>query len=264
MGKYLFVAKYTWNEFFTYRLNFVMWRIRLIFQLLTLYYLWFSVLPNNQEILGYDLAKILTYVLLTHIMGSFIFSTRTSEIGENINNGDLTIFLLRPINYFGYWFSRDLGDKAMNSIFSLVEFIILLFLLRPPIFIQENILFLFLSIFAIMLAIIMYYFVNVLLGFVAFWSQETWAPRFIFFVLITFLAGAMFPLDILPKFIFTIINLLPFTYLLYFPIKVYLGQLPIEQILSGFIISLIWIIVMYLITKFVWDKGLKVYTAFGR
>ena len=198
------------------------------------------------------------------MVSSFVLSSRSSAVGEEINSGNLSNFLLRPINYFLYWFARDVGDKAMNIIFSIIELAVLFAILKPPLFIQTEGLYILLAFVAIVLALIMYFFFNFLLGLIGFWSPEVWAPRFIFTVLLNFFAGGLFPLDILPKFIFSIFQLLPFTYLLYFPIKIYLGQLTIVEIFAGIMISLLWTILLYVVVRYIWRKGLLVYTAQGR
>ena len=56
----------------------------------------------------------------------------------------------------------------------------------------------------------------------------------------------------------------PFPYLLYFPLKVYLGQLSAFDIAKGFVVSGIWVVGVHVILRVVWQKGLKIYTAQGR
>lgn len=264
LSKYFVVTKLTWDEIFTYRLNFVIWRFRSVLSLLTIYFLWFSVIPKDTNVLGYTQSLMLTYVVGAYFVGAIVFSTRTFEIAENINNGDLSIFLLRPINYFFYWFTKDLGDKAVNITFSIVELLLFLLFIHPPFFIQTDVFMIIIFFIAVFLAILIIFFINILISFGGFWSPEIWAPRFIFLTLVTFLAGIWFPLDILPKFFFEIIKLLPFTYLLYFPVKIYLGQLPLDQIYFGFTVSLLWIAFLYLLVRFVWKRGLRLYVAYGR
>jgi len=123
----------------TYRFNFMMWRIRNVMQLLTVYYLWLAVTPQNGQIFGYSRPLILTYVLGASLIGSIVFSTRTQEMGDNINNGELSQFLIKPLKYLGYWFARDIGDKLFNISFSVAELIIVYFILRPTIFLQSHI-----------------------------------------------------------------------------------------------------------------------------
>lgn len=264
MNKYFLVAKNTWDEVFTYRLNFVMWRIRVVLQLLTVYFLWFALIPPGKELFGYSQTLMLTYILGTFILTAVILSSRTQEIGENINSGNLSIFLIRPINYFLYWFAKDLGDKGMNIVFSIAEILILFTLLAPPFFVQTDTVYLLLTIFTVFLALLLNFFIGSLLGLIGFWSSEVWAPRFIFYILVSFFAGGLFPLDILPKSLFDVSLLLPFSYMLYFPLKIYLGQLSNSAIYSGILISFIWIILLYVLLKIVWSRGLKAYTAQGR
>lgn len=264
MNKYLIVAKNTWDETLTYRLNFVMWRVRNVFQLLTIYFLWSSILAQNTNLLGYSQSFMLTYILGTSLISSIAISSRSYGIGDEINSGNLSNFLIKPINYFFYWFAKDLGDKTMNILFSILELTIIFIFLHPPVFIQTNIFFIFLFIASLVIALILYFFFNILLGFIGFWSPEIWAPRFIFIILLNFFGGILFPLDILPKSVFYVLQGLPFTYILYFPLKIYLGQLSHIEIYRGLLISCIWIGFMYWIVKFIWIKGLRIYTAYGR
>ncbi len=264
MKKYWLVIKNTWDEILTYRLSFIIWRVRTVFQLLVVYFLWTSVIPKDATLFGYSMTLMVTYILLTQVVGAFVLATRTAEIAENINSGDLSIFLIKPFGYFRYWFARDIGDKAMNISFSIVELTILFLLLQPQIFIQNNFYLICLFIVAVIIGIILNFFISSLLSMIGFWSPDVWGPRFIFYILITFFTGGFFPLDILPKTIYNLMMLTPFPYLQFFPIKIYLGQLSSLEIISGIIISLVWILSLVLILKVVWNKGIKSFTAAGR
>lgn len=264
MKKYWIVMRNTWEEITTYRLNFVMWRVRTVLQLLTIYFLWQVLVPENTELFSYSHSTILTYILGVSLISSIVFSSRTFEIGDNINSGNLTTFLIRPINYFAYWFWRDLGDKAMNILFSIGELVLIFLLLSPPVFLQTNLQYLFLALIAILLANMLYFFLSSLIGLFGFWSTETWAPRFILMIVINFSAGGLFPLDILPKPLFALFQVLPFPYLLYFPVKIYLGQVSVGQIFFGFAVTIVWTVIFYWSVKFTWARGLRMYAAQGR
>ena len=264
MKKYLRVAKNTWDEILTYRLNFVMWRVRTVVWLISAYFLWLAILPEGFSLFGYDQRIIITYILVGAVLSSIVASARSYAIGDEINRGDLSNFLMRPINYFLFWAARDLGDKAINITFSLIELAILLVLLRPPLLIQQDLLYLFLFIFSICIAVILEFFFNFLLGFIGFWSPEVWGPRFLFSIVIGFFSGGLFPLDMLPSPIYTFFQVLPFTYVLFFPLKIYLGQLSIPDVLFGFCVASLWAAILYVLVKFFWGKGLRLYTAQGR
>lgn len=264
MSKYFLVARNTWDEITTYRFNFVMWRFRNVLQILTAYFIWYAVIPPDQQAFGYSHGQILTYVLGTAFLSAVVMSSRGHEIGEAIINGSLSVLLLKPVSWFYYWMARDIGDKFMNITFSLGEIVILVLLLRPPLVFQENIAYILLTIVAVFIAIILNFIISVSLAFVGFWSNDIWAPRFMFYVLASVFTGSFFPLDIFPKTISTILEFLPFAFLIYFPVKVYLGQLSFFEIGVGFLVGLFWILGGFLILKIIWNKGLRTYEAYGR
>src|SRR5579883_278276 len=111
MKKYMLIAKNMWDQTFTYRLNFVVWRVRVVINLLIMYFLWLAILPKGKQLFGYSQSLMLTYILGTSLLNAIVLASRSGEVGDEINNGDLSNFLLRPINYFSYWFAKDLGDK---------------------------------------------------------------------------------------------------------------------------------------------------------
>lgn len=263
-GKYWQVFKLTWEEYLAYRLNFFMWRVRTVLQLLTIYFLWLAILRGRGEIFGWSQSSILTYILGTSILRAIIFSTRTYEVGSEINEGNLLNFLLRPINYFKYWFSKDLADKVLNIGFSIVELTLIFLILRPPIFWQTNIAFLALFVLAVGLGVILNFFVSLSLSSLAFWTPDIWGIRFLFGIILEFFAGALFPLDILPKTLFSLLQFLPFSYLLYFPLKIYLGTASFGQILTGFVVEILWLVIIFQVLQIVWQKGLRIYGAWGR
>lgn len=264
MKKYVRIAKAVMQEMLIYRINFFLWRARQIMQVLIIYYLWLAILPPNKTFAGYDQSLMLTYVFATTVIGMIVYSSRSSSIGNDINSGDLSNRLLKPMNYLFTWFVTDLGDKVMNVFLSVIELIILYLLLKPPLFIQTDPQIIFFSVLVVLIAISMYFFFNVLLGFVAFWSPEVWAPRFIFTILLTFFAGGLFPLDLLPNSLYQFFMYLPFPYLLYFPVKIYLGTLSYMQILQGITVSILWSFILFFATQLIWQKGLRTYTAQGR
>jgi len=253
-----------WDQAIAYRLSFVIFRLRNLFWILTMYFLWVYALPHGEVLFGYNQSQILTYILGGAFLSSLIMATRSQDIATEINEGNLSNFLLRPIGFLRYYFARDLGDKAMNIFFSIFELTIVFLILRPNLFLQTSPVLLLLTLVFSLSGTLLFFFFSVLLGFIGFWSTETWGPRFIFYQLLNFLAGTLFPLDIIPKPLYTVVSYLPFPYLLYFPMKVYLGQLSTIEMVKGMAISCIWIVVLYAVTQFVWKRGLRVYTAQGR
>lgn len=262
MHKYISLFSITLQEIFTYRLNMVMWRVRQVFVFLIPFFIWKSVLGGGGDLYGYTFAGIMTYLFGTTILRSLVMGSRTIDLGGMINTGALTIPLMRPIHLFNFFFVRDLADKLFNLGFMVIELPLIYFIFHPPIFLQSNLVVLLYTSGSILLAILIYFYINIIFGSLAFWSRDIWAPRFLLMVIMEFATGAMFPLDMLPQFWQKLVFFTPFPYLLYVPLKVYLGTdlNPLTHLLSG----AIWVIIFSLLSKIIWSHGIKSYEAEGR
>lgn len=263
-AKYLSVFKVSWQEIFIWRTNFVLWRLRNVFQILILYFFWSTVFSNQDHLFGYTRTTILTYVLGSSLIRSMVLSSRSVDVAGEIHQGILTNYLLKPISYLSYWWTRDLADKILNIIFSICELALIVWLLKPPILLQTDPLTLVFFGLTVIIALHLYFYFSFILSFLAFWVREVWAPRFLAIVSLEFLSGGVFPLDILPPAIFSGLQFLPFTYLVFFPLKVYLGQLSIFEIMSGIAMMTGWTIILFFATQYLWMRGLRVYSAEGR
>ncbi len=264
MKAYLQIMKGTWAEYMMYRLNFMMWRVRMVMQLLITYFLWWAIFGTKDEFFGYSQSMLLTYVLLSSIARTIVLGTTTMEIGDLINQGNLSNYLVKPIHFFAFYGARDVADKALNLFFAIGEFILLFIFLRPPIFFQTDPLYLALTIAAVLMGMFLYFYFSLTLGFLGFWTPDVWGPRFISFVVMEFFAGSLFPLDILPKTLYAISQALPFSYFIYFPLKVYTGQLALPAVMQGLGIGALWVFGLWFIATRMWHKGLQVYTAEGK
>src|SRR3990172_12211682 len=139
MKKYLAIFRISFAQEFAYRLNFIMWRVRNVMQIILIFFLWSSVFSDpSRVVFGYDKARILTYVFGILIIKAIVLSARTVDVAGEISSGDLTNFLLKPVNYFKYWFTRDLSSKALNLSFAVVEFFLLYLVLKPSLFFQTD------------------------------------------------------------------------------------------------------------------------------
>jgi ABC-2 type transport system permease protein len=229
------------------------------------YFLWSGIFLSSSQVFGYTQEQMFTYVFMLLAVSSIILSAPSADnIGTEIANGDLSNYLVRPVNYLKFWFSRDLSSKLLNLFFASIELSFLWLFLRP--IIQLPNLYNFLGFIIIcVISLILYFFVNVTIRFASFWMPEnTWGMAFLTFVLIETLGGGIFPLDVLPKSLNIILQFTPFPYLLYFPIAIFIGKVTGIEIIRVLIQSILWLLVMYLVMKFVWKKGLFAYSSVGR
>lgn len=263
MEKYLSVFKISWEQGLVYRLNFILWRVRTVLQLLLVYFIWWTVFQNQKTLFGYSQAQILTYILISSIIRAIVLSSRTSEISNQINEGSIVNFLIKPLGFIKYFLSREFADKLLNISFVIFEVALLIFLLKPEVIFQSNINVLIIFFLVSILAIVLNFCIGFILSLTSFWVENSWGPQFLLMIFLEGFGGGLFPIDILPKDIFNILMLTPFPYLIYFPSKAYLGTLSGDEMLVGVGILTFWVVLLWMTMQFLLNKGLKHYTAQG-
>ncbi len=225
-----------------------------------LYFLWTSV--NNTNSFGYTHDKLISYIFLINFLYATILSTRTEEIPQMIIYGELINIITKPISFFKLIITKEITDKIVNIFFSIIEIFLLIIVFKPDFYLNNNpinvlIMFLFIT-----LATILSFFIFLNLAFIAFWSTETWAPRFIFYIIVSILSGSIFPLDVLPKQIYDLLLFTPFPYLIYFPAKLFLTNIDLS-IIKNSLILLFWIIITMSTVIKMWKIGIKSYSFYG-
>jgi ABC-2 type transport system permease protein len=266
MKKYLSVFKISFEDGFVYPVNFIMWRVRTVVQILIAYFLWDTVFMDpTREVFGYNRARIMTYVLGLIIVRSVVLSARSGEVAGELSRGDLTNYLVKPVNYLRYWFTRDMADKVMNILFGIVEFTLIILVLKPTIFLQTNPAYLLIFLALMVLAVIAFFFLLFIFSsFTAWYPNQAWAAAFFLMIFVEFLGGGFFPIDVLPPVVQNIIYLTPFPYLLFYPLQVYLGKFSLAMSLRGLAIAFVWVVLLIFLVKKMWKEAVKVYDVAGR
>lgn len=273
MQKYLSVIKISLAQEFVYKLNFIMWRVRNIIQILVFFFLWTAVFESQSNNLGaevpyfgYTQSSIVAYTFLLVLIRSIVMATKSNDVSGYISSGELSNYLIKPINFFKYLLARDVSTKLLNISFSFVEIFFLYVILKPIIFIQTNPYQIVLFIISLFIAGFIYFSIVMLSSSVPFWIPEIgWGVQFLIMVIfVEFLSGAFFPLDVFPKPLFEFLKLTPFPYLVFIPIQTYLGNLSTFETYKNLLVGLLWSVVLWLLMNKVWKKGLKIYEAVGR
>jgi ABC-2 type transport system permease protein len=266
MKKYWQIFKVSLMQELAYRWKFIVGRLQNIIQIFLIFFLWDAVFQDpGREIFGYDRAKILTYVFGLLILKSIVTSSKAADISGIISAGDLTNYLLKPINFLKSWFSRDLSSKVLNTTFAIVEASILYLLLKPPFFLQNRLPILLGFVASLVVGVLLFFLMLSLVSFIPFWlPEQTWPPVFLFLTIAEILSGAIFPLDIFPQAWQNILYLTPFPYLLFVPLQFYLGKLDTIVALKSLGIASLWVVVFVVLIKRAWKVGLREYRAEGR
>ncbi len=265
MKKFISIFKTTVKEYLAYRFNFLMWRFQVMIGFIIPLFLWSSI-TANKTFNGYNQQTMINYFLYTYFISFFILGTRTVDISGQIQSGEIINLLLKPISFFKYYLFRDLADKFLNLAMSIVELTFLIILFKLPLILPDLSYFVFFLILFV-IGFFISFFISLSISFIGFYSNEVWAPRFVFLVVIQILSGMFFPLDLLGKPLFNILMLTPFPYYFFLLVKIItqpeilLAKInPYQTIFIG----LCWLMISFALARCLWLKGNKSFSFWGR
>ncbi|GIW63070.1 MAG: hypothetical protein KatS3mg090_0896 [Patescibacteria group bacterium] len=257
------ITKITFSEYLAYRMNFILWRFRNFLYLFFYYNFWTAVYTYQKQVGNYNKQEIFFYFIMSFVITDIVFSSKLFKLASYINSGVLNQYLLYPVSVFKLMTVEEVVDKTFNTFFSLIEILLFIYLFKIEVFLKIDFYYIAVFILSLFCALVLYYFISLCISLLGFWTNSVWAPRFLTFILINSLSGSFFPLDILPKSVFELINALPFSVLVYLPIQILQGKVSLDFALVKISIAFVWVILFFFLSLFMWKKGLKSYTALG-
>lgn len=267
MKKYWHVLGVGIQNNLTYRFNFLARTVFGFIPLIAVLYVWVTIYEGKSKgalIGSYTLAEMISYYLIATVVDALTAVNEDDwQIAADIKDGNISQFVLKPIDYLVYrlflFFSGRITYLAVAAI-PLTVFILCLrrYFVFPP---DWSTLGLFLC--STFLTALLQFFMSYAMAMLAFWVLEVSTFIFILFAFEYIASGHMFPLDILPSGIATVLYLTPFPYQLYFPVTIYMGKVQGGELLRGLLIQIGWVIAAYGIARFMWQRGLRKYSAVG-
>lgn len=257
------ILKLSWQNGLVYRFSLFMWRLRQFLSTLMSLSLWTVLFSSQATAFGYTQPEMLTYIFVVSVLQSMILATVLHGLTDLVYSGNLSQILLKPVHIFMYLASQEAADKAKNFVFIVIEAVILFAIFQPTVVVPPVQTLLLFGLWTIG-GVVLNFCISLLFGAIGFWSPDSWSGRFLFFMILNFTAGSLFPLNILPQSVQNVLFATPFPYLSFIQTQLFLQKLTPAEIGMHGIGLLIWILLLGGIAKATWAKGLKDYSSAGQ
>ncbi len=223
-------------------------------------FVWYTA-ASEKAIGGLTQGEFVTYYLLLILVNQLTYSQTHWTVGDAIHSGDMNLTLLRPLSpHFGI-LAAEIAGKVVYMTFVIPIAITLAILLHPSLHTTPINVLLFLV--TLILAWLLRFLWGYWLALFAFWMTRSDALLSIQDTLIFLLAGQVAPVVLLPGILRNIAILLPFRYMISFPIEVLLGRLSVPELLMGLGYQISWGAIAFVLFITTWRRGLRHYAAIG-
>ncbi len=266
LRKYFNIFRASLVERLAYRGDFLLGTVLRFLPVATTVLLWEAVYRGSgaSDLGGFSRRQMIAYLLLIHI--SRMFSSMpglASGISRDIRDGSLKKYLIQPLDMVGYLLSYRAAHKCAYITTSALPYAGL-FAVCSGYFDGLPDLPTFLGyLLALVLGFLVGFYFEACIGMIGFWFLEVTSLLWVITTLTYFISGQMLPLDFLPPVWARVLKALPFHYLAYFPAVVFLGKVTGRELVEGLLIECAWVAGLVLLTRWLYARGLRRYSAFG-
>ncbi|MEM8862288.1 MAG: ABC-2 family transporter protein, partial [Chloroflexota bacterium] len=183
------------------------------------------------------------------------------DLDEDIRMGMLSAKLLRPIDPAHNYFAMSLTDKPVEMVFIFPPILLAMWWFGAEYSLSPvNFLLVFIGIFG---AICIEFFVSMTIGALGFWITQMLSIIQVWFYLRAFFSGWLIPLSLFPESLQGFLLFAPFRYTLSFPVEILMGQINTNEILLGFTVQWMWVLLFFTSYRILWNKGISQFSAVG-
>lgn len=200
------------------------------------------------------------YFLTVFIIRQFTVVWVIYEFEKEVVEGRLSPRLLQPLDPAWHHVISHVSERFARLPFALV-LVGLFFMLYPQALWVPPIGNFLLFVVAVIFAFALRFIIQYTFALFAFWTERASAIENFWFLLYLFLSGMIAPLEMFPKPVREVVIWTPFPYLLHFPAALLIGL--DEDVVRGFLVTLGWGLLFFVLNRWLWRRGLKQYSGMG-
>ena len=247
---------------FAYRGALVIWLFGLVLQPLVSLVVWTTVAESRGGSAGgFTAPEYAGYFIAVMVVNQLTFTWIAWTYEWRVRTGVFSAFLLRPMHPIHNDLVENLSFKAMTFVVLLPIAVVLSIgfdaALRP----SPGQALAFLP--ALLLAMGLRFFVEWTVAMAAFWFTRLDAILRVFGSLSLFLTGMVAPLSLFPEPVQVIAGVLPFRWMVAFPVELLLGRLSVAEIALGLLMQMLWIALALALLTVVWRHAIRRYSVVG-
>jgi ABC-2 type transport system permease protein len=256
----LALVKATWASWLQYRSFFFILAFGWMIQPL-IYLLVWTTAAGGKSIGGMNRGEFVAYYLVLILVNQITYSQANWTVGDLVRYGQMNRLLIRPLSPFYDTLSSELAGKVVYMIFDLPIVLVLALIMRPEMHAAPRDLLAFIP--TLLLAWALRFFWGYWLALLAFWATRADALLALQDSLVFLLAGQVAPIGLLPGALHAAAVILPFRYMVGFPVEVLTGQVDSVGLVTGFAAQMGWLGLALALTAVLWRLGLQRYSAVG-
>lgn len=254
------LIRHTWLSWMQHRSFFFLLAFGWMLSPLIYLFMWSSA-ASSGVIGGMGPRDFAVYYLVLIIVNQLTYAQTNWTVGDAIRDGSMSKQLLYPMSPVFNTLASEIAGKVVYMIFVIPLTAVLAVFLKPSISVDLRQIILF--IFSLFCAWGLRFFWGYWLALLAFWITQAQSFLALQDTLIFLLAGQVAPMSLLPTPLRIVAEILPFRYMVSFPVEILTGQVSGSNLLRGLYFQFGWLAVTFVLFLLIWRAGVRKYVAVG-
>ncbi len=162
-----------------------------------------------------------------------------NDVSFQVKAGNITYELIRPINLYSFWYTKLLSTRLASAALRCLPIIAIILGVM------------------ISVAISMFIYISVFI------TLSPIGSLLLFNVVGEFLSGLVIPIPLMPIWLKNLLMFLPFRYTADLPLRIYSGNVGLNEAVFGIGIHLIWLIMLPIVGNHLMNKAMKHFVVQG-
>jgi ABC-2 type transport system permease protein len=227
--------------------------------------IWMKAAGTPGNTLGTSPAEVVRYFVCVFIVRQLSVVWVIWEFEGQVLQGRLSPYLLQPIDPVWRFVAMHISEQMARLPFSLAVMGAVLALYPRALWLPspDRIV---LAVLAIYMAFTVRFLIQYTTAMLCFWVERAAGVEQLMYLAYLFLSGSLAKLDYFPPVVRKVALWTPFPYLVYFPAQLLSGadhSGPLIGRWQGFGVMAFWIAAIYPLSRWVWHRGLRHYSAMG-
>ncbi|GIP55396.1 MULTISPECIES: ABC transporter permease [Paenibacillus] len=260
--KYVSLARCSMQNTLAYRLSFILNFLASFIGLIAMYCLWQAIYTGQDQLSGFTWSQMQAYLLVTFFVNSMLSYYSESSITSKIIDGSVMMDLLRPIQFQKARLAETLGSCVLEGLLSCI-LIGLAAIFTFGISLPHDAGTLLLFAFSIVSSILLKFSIVYLSALLCFWTTSSFGIYWARTSITNLLSGALVPLAFFPGWLQSTAMVLPFQGIVNTPVTIGLGMTAGTDALQLIAIQWVWIVLLWLLGKWMWSRAVRQITIHG-
>ncbi|MDR0986320.1 MAG: ABC-2 family transporter protein [Ruminococcus sp.] len=254
-NKYIKIMRMSFSQSTVFRASYFFGLVNSIISVFITVSIWKALYGGAESVDGISFSATVTNIVFSMLL-STAFGFNDFAIAGKVHSGAVASELLKPMSISLSNMFQAIGSNLFKLIGHFAPTLIIsaiFFKLLPP----KSFAMLLLAAVSVIFGFCLLYSISYIVSVTSFWITNVWSLSTLKNVIIGIFAGTMLPIWFMPQSLQNALRYTPFDVIYFAPVKIYLGQMTVEEIAFSFGKQLFWLGVFILCGALLWRKGVK-------